>query len=95
MRFRVSTVIRLLVALALAGGLGWGAVATWQLRQARRAIRAVADVLTADPAHATAEVDPLSMLQAAASSLGKGDFQAASLFNVVLACTPILFDPII
>jgi hypothetical protein len=77
MRLPLSTLFRLIVVLALAGGLGWIAVAGWQLRQARRAGRALAALLTVDPAHSTAGDDRLSLLQAAAPSLHDGDFQGA------------------
>ena len=77
MRPAVSTVLRLLVALGLAGGLAWSAATAWQLRQACRAGRTVAALLAADGAHSADDVDSLSLLQAAAPSLLDGDFQAA------------------
>jgi hypothetical protein len=76
MHHPLAAVVRLLAALALLGGLGWGAGVAWQLRHARRAAAAVAALLTADSPPAAADVDPLALLQAAAPSLRDGDFQA-------------------
>lgn len=77
----------LLVTLALLGGLGWGVAAAWQLRQARRAGAAVANLLSVDPSPSAGAVDRLALLAAAAPALREGDFRAA---RDVLAPRPLI-----